>query len=331
MQSAGPRRSRAPERRIGAPRQRSGGAWRGPLQLRDPVFVHSMSNDRIDEHIASGRNVPPPGSRYAQARRPGGSHRSPGKRRAWWKWLLAAAAIVLAGGAVATADLRLRRERLERRLLAVLPNEAAADPALVRFAVAQARPLFQRYCAPCHGADLRGNTALGAPDLADRVWLYGTGRVYDIERTILFGIRSGDSKARNVTDMPAFGLRGMLTDNEIRDLVQYLLKLNHRPYQGEAAEEGHALYYSARADCSDCHAGDARGDSDYGAPDLTVNVWDSGGDPQSLYDSIYFGRHRIMPAWLGTLSLEQIRALAVYLYTVSHAPGAAAPARGRAG
>ncbi len=249
-----------------------------------------------------------------------------GGRHARWKWVLAAAAMVLAGAAIAAGDLHLRRERIESRLLAALPDQVPADPALERFAVAQARPLFQQYCAACHGADLRGRTAIGAPDLADHVWLYGTGRVYDIERTILFGIRSGNSKARNVTDMPAFGLRGVLSDAEIRDVVQYLLKLNRRPYQADAAEEGHALYYSGKADCSDCHGGDARGDSDYGAPDLTVNVWDSGGDPQSLYDSIYFGRHRIMPAWIGTLSLEQIRALAVYIYTVSHAPSAAAPA-----
>jgi cytochrome c oxidase cbb3-type subunit III len=123
--------------------------------------------------------------------------------------------------------------------------------------------------------------------------------------------------------MPAFGLRGMLTDAQIRDLVQYLLKLNGRPNLGESAEEGRALYYG-KPDCSDCHASDARGDSDYGAPDLTVNVWNNGGDLQSLYDSLYFGRHRIMPAWLGTLSLEQIRALAVYIHTVSHPPRRAA-------
>ncbi len=252
-------------------------------------------------------------------------------RRTRSRWLLAVAAIALAGGAIAAGDLRVHRERLERRLLAAWPDEAAADPVLVRFAVAEARPLFQRDCAACHGADLRGNTAVGAPDLTDRVWLYGTGRVFDIERTILYGIRSGESKARNVTDMPAFGLRGVLTDAQIRDVVQYLLELSHRPYEPEAAEQGRALYYGTQADCTDCHGSDARGDSDYGAPDLTVNVWDSGGDPQSLYDSLYFGRHRIMPAWLGTLSLEQIRALAVYLYTVSHAPGAAPPAAGGAG
>jgi cytochrome c oxidase cbb3-type subunit III len=248
-----------------------------------------------------------------------------GLGRSTWKWLLALGAILLAGAAVATVTGRLQRERIEYRLLADMPDQAADDPVLVRFASGQARPLFERHCAVCHGADMRGNAKLGAPDLTDSVWLYGDGSVYQIERTVMYGVRSGLSKTHNVTDMPAYGQRGMLSDGEIRDLVQYLLKLNGRPYQAEAAEEGRALYYG-RPDCSDCHGSDARGDDDYGAPDLTVNVWNNGGDPQSLYDSLYFGRHRIMPAWLGTLSLEQIRALAVYIHSVSHPQSQAAHA-----
>jgi cytochrome c oxidase cbb3-type subunit III len=237
--------------------------------------------------------------------------------RSSWKALLAVAVVLVVGGAVSAAIVRLQRADVARRLLADMPDEAAADPALVRFAIAQGRPLYAQHCAVCHGAGMRGNPKIGAPDLTDSVWLYGDGSVYGIERTILYGIRSGQSKAHNVTDMPAFGQRGTLSEDQIRDLVQYLLKLNRRAYEGEAAEEGRALYYG-KPDCSDCHGGDARGDSDYGAPDLTVNVWSNGGDPQSLYDSLYFGRHRIMPGWVGTLTLEQIRALAVYIHAASH-------------
>ncbi|HTW38510.1 MAG TPA: c-type cytochrome [Steroidobacteraceae bacterium] len=238
-----------------------------------------------------------------------------------WRWTLALALALLAGAAgVAAGRLRLERARLEYRLLAAMPERVASDPVLVRFAVAQGRALFEHHCAACHGSNMRGNRAIGAPDLTDSVWLYGDGSVYDIERTVMYGIRSGRSKTHNVTDMPAFGQRGMLSDAQIRDLVQYLLKLNGRPHEGESAEEGRALFYG-KPDCGDCHGSDARGDSDYGAPDLTVNVWNNGGDPQSLYDSLYFGRHRMMPAWLGTLSLEQIRALAVYVYSRSHPPG----------
>lgn len=32
---------------------------------------------------------------------------------------------------------------------------------------------FNMFCAACHGADAGGNQALGAPNLADNIWLYG--------------------------------------------------------------------------------------------------------------------------------------------------------------
>jgi cytochrome c oxidase cbb3-type subunit III len=233
------------------------------------------------------------------------------------KWALPVSAIVVIG-LVMIAVIHWRSERLRYRLLATAPEAVANDPALVRFASAQARPLFAAHCAACHGADMRGNPALGAPDLTDSVWLYGDGRIFDIERTLLYGIRSGEDKAHNETDMPSYGLRGILSDAQIRNVVQYLLELSGRQYAAEAANEGRAVY-TGSGNCGDCHGPDARGNPDYGAPDLTRNVWNSGGDPQSLYTTIYFGQHRIMPAWGGTLTLEQIRALATYVYAVSHA------------
>jgi cytochrome c oxidase cbb3-type subunit III len=233
------------------------------------------------------------------------------------KWALPLSAIVVIG-LVMIAVTHWRYQRLQYRLLATPPEAVAADPALVRFASAQARPLFAAHCAACHGADMRGNPALGAPNLTDAVWLYGEGRIFDIERTLLYGIRSGEDKTHNETDMPSFGLRGVLSDAQIRNVVQYVLQLSGRPYAAGAASEGRAVY-TGLGNCGDCHGPDARGNSDYGAPDLTRNVWNSGGDPQSLYSTIYFGQHRIMPAWGGILSLEQIRALATYVYAASHA------------
>jgi cytochrome c oxidase cbb3-type subunit 3 len=47
------------------------------------------------------------------------------------------------------------------------------------------KPSFQP-CAACHGPTGKGNPALGAPDLSDKVWLYG-GSVADIERSIRNG------------------------------------------------------------------------------------------------------------------------------------------------
>jgi cytochrome c oxidase cbb3-type subunit 3 len=48
------------------------------------------------------------------------------------------------------------------------------------------KPLFQQNCAACHGMDGKGNQALGAPNLSDQVWLYGSS-----EEKIAHGINNG--------------------------------------------------------------------------------------------------------------------------------------------
>jgi cytochrome c oxidase cbb3-type subunit 3 len=226
---------------------------------------------------------------------------------------------LLAAGSIVSATAHFTYEHQLRRLLASDDAVVAEDKELTRFAALVAKPLYAAHCAACHGDDMKGMKAEGAPNLTDRVWLYGAGSVFDIERTLLYGIRSGVSKSRNEADMPPFGLTGRLSDAEIRNLVQYLYQLSGRPHLAQAAIEGRTVYSDAvKASCADCHGENAQGNSDYGAPDLTANVWNGGDDEQSLYEAIYSGRHRIMPAFLGTLSLEQIRALAVYIYAVSH-------------
>ncbi len=232
-------------------------------------------------------------------------------------WKLIWGALALLAAAVYAADMVNRHDDMERRLITTLPDQVVADPQLVRFAIAEARPVYSAHCAACHSPDMHGNPALGAPNLADTTWLYGSGSVYDIERTVLYGVRSGRSKSHNITDMPAFGLTGRLSDGDIRSVVQYILQLSGDNYDPAAANEGRRVFYGA-ANCADCHGSDARGDSGYGAPDLTRNVWNSGSTPDDLYRAIYFGEHRVMPGWRGVLSLVEIRALAVYVYWASH-------------
>ena len=241
----------------------------------------------------------------------------PRPRRLVVDWRILAAAVVVIGACAIVAAFQMRQARLRRLILATPAATVAAHPELVRFAVSEARPLFARQCASCHGADLKGRIETGAPNLTDRVWLYGDGGVFDIERTILYGIRSEQKKSHNITEMPAFGQRGQLSEADINNVVQYLLALNGRPHDIEAADFGRAVF-TGPASCNDCHAADAKGNSDYGATDLTANVWDYGGSPRQLHDSIYFGRHGVMPGWAGKLTLEQIRALAIYVHAASH-------------
>ena len=63
-----------------------------------------------------------------------------------------------------------------RSLSGLMHDAKLAEAGKAKFAV----------CAACHGADGKGNIALGAPNLTDAVWLYGS-----TEETIAEGIRNG--------------------------------------------------------------------------------------------------------------------------------------------
>jgi cytochrome c oxidase cbb3-type subunit 3 len=119
--------------------------------------------------------------------------------------------------------------------------------------------------------------------------------------------------------MPAVGRLGVLNNDEIRDVVEYVERLSRRPYDAAAALRGQALFRD-RGNCFDCHAPDGTGNPDYGSTDLTANVWTWGGDRRTLFDSIRNGRHGRMDAFIGTLSFTQIRALALDIYERSHGP-----------
>jgi cytochrome c oxidase cbb3-type subunit 3 len=69
-------------------------------------------------------------------------------------------------------------------------------------------------CAACHGADGKGNQALGAPNLTDKVWLHGWG-----EQAIVQIITNG-----RVNQMPAQAAR--LTPEQIHVLGAYVWNLS---------------------------------------------------------------------------------------------------------
>jgi cytochrome c oxidase cbb3-type subunit III len=241
-------------------------------------------------------------------------------RRQRWIWLVAATGVL-----TCALFYRLHLRSVEAILVRQWPAELAHDPEMIRFAVSLARPVYAAHCASCHGANLRGNRVIGAPDLADSIWLYGDGGIGDIEHTLLYGIRSGHPKGHNVTDMPAEGRTHQLSASEIDDVVEFVLDLSRQTHDATAAERGRKLFYD-KGNCFDCHASDAMGNTDYGSPALLGPTWNYGGDRQTLRRTIYDGRHGLCPAWIFTLTPPQIRALAVYLYVESH-PRAALPRR----
>lgn len=206
---------------------------------------------------------------------------------------------------------------LGRELLIASPDSIPARPELVAYAEGVGRRAFAGNCASCHGADMKGNLN-GVPNLTDNIWLYDYGRVSDIERTILYGIRSGLGKSHNVTDMPAIGRQKVLNDQEIRDVIAYVRSIGVRKVQeNQAAVDRGSKIFQDKGVCYDCHSRDGTGISDYGAPSLVDTDWLYGGDDKAIYKSVYDGRHGLCPAWIGRLSFPEIRALAVFIHSHS--------------
>jgi len=230
---------------------------------------------------------------------------------------LLAAAVAVGGLALLVFGFTQTRDyRLGQELVAANPDEIPSDPTLTGYANEVGRSAFNSNCTSCHGNDMKGSQARGVPNLTDDIWLYDFGRISDIERTVLYGIRSGLGKSHNVTDMPALGRQKAITPDEIKDVIAFVRSLNKGEADKAAAMRGNEIFQD-KGVCYDCHSRDGSGISDYGAPNLTDDDWLYGGDDDTIYKSIYDGRHGKCPAWVGRLSFPTIRALAVYIHSMS--------------
>ncbi|MBV9346471.1 MAG: cytochrome-c oxidase, cbb3-type subunit III [Pseudolabrys sp.] len=89
------------------------------------------------------------------------------------------------------------------RALAGLSTERGFNPEV-------GRKVFADNCAVCHGEQGKGNRELGAPDLTDRIWLYGSDK-----QTIMDGIRNGRGAV-----MPHWA--GRLNPSTIKALTVYV-------------------------------------------------------------------------------------------------------------
>jgi cytochrome c oxidase cbb3-type subunit 3 len=102
------------------------------------------------------------------------------------------------------------------RSLSGLPN---VDPARA----ARGKASFATYCVACHGPEGKGNVAMGAPNLTDKVWLFGSS-----EATIVETITEG----RNIV-MPAH--KDFLGEPRVHVLAAYVYGLSHPEAQRRVA------------------------------------------------------------------------------------------------
>jgi cytochrome c oxidase cbb3-type subunit 3 len=76
--------------------------------------------------------------------------------------------------------------------------------------VERGKKVFADNCTPCHGENAKGNRELGAPNLTDKIWLYGSAK-----ETIVEGLTNGRGGV-----MPAWA--GRLDPTTIKALAVYV-------------------------------------------------------------------------------------------------------------
>lgn len=185
-----------------------------------------------------------------------------------------------------------------------------ADPGLMAHVREDGHRLFGDNCAACHGMDASGNP--GFPDLTDRDWLWG-GTPDAIAHTIAVGVNSPASKETRVSQMMAFGKDGILDNNAVLAVGDYVKSLSDpatRVERAESVAKGKEIF---AANCAICHGDRGRGSLEVGAPDLTDQTWLYGGSTALIYTTVYGGRQGEMPAWEHRLGPVDRKILTLYL------------------
>ncbi|WP_029042162.1 cytochrome-c oxidase, cbb3-type subunit III [Cucumibacter marinus] len=187
------------------------------------------------------------------------------------------------------------------------PSKIIADEELARFARAGGRSTFKVYCSQCHGSGAAGSE--GYANLNDDEWIWG-GTVEEIYTTIAHGVRYAGDDATRFNEMPAYG-DGILTNEQIGLMADYVLKLSETGTQPVEMAEAHTIFAE---NCAACHGASGAGEPQLGGPALNNGIWLYGGDRDTIVAQISAPRHGVMPAWEGRLSDATIKQLAVYVH-----------------
>ena len=201
-------------------------------------------------------------------------------------------------------------EAIKAKLVAADLNAIGTDPELANFAERAGAAVFKTNCAQCHGAGAAGFEGKGYPNLLDDDWLWG-GTMEDIHLTVTHGIRNTTDADARYSEMPKFGLDGILDETQIAQVTEHVLAISGQEHDAAAAAAGATVFAD---NCAACHMEDGSGDRAQGAPKLTDAIWLYGGSREKIIETVTKARFGVMPNWNQRLSEDEIRAVAFYVH-----------------
>jgi len=203
----------------------------------------------------------------------------------------------------------------EEKLAAYSVAEILKDDELRTYAVKTSKMLFGDYCAGCHGSGGQGNPNF--PVLADDDWLFG-GK----GDAIAYSIANG-----RIGSMPAKGLLGNLTDDDMSSLADYVIALSEGKGEDASVAAGKAAY--TKGMCMACHGPVGKPFGPTGAANLTDQAWRFGSYKEDIIKVIAYGvnvkkdgelikhtKNAVMPAFKDRLPNAEVnvKRLAVYVH-----------------
>ena len=205
----------------------------------------------------------------------------------------------------------------EEQLAALPVTEILKNEDLKSYAIATSKALFGDYCAACHASGGAGIS--GFPVLADDDWLWG-GSIAQIEASIANG---------RIGNMPAKGMMGNLTDQEVSDVADYVIALSEGRGDDAAYSAGKAVY--SKGMCVACHGPAGTPMAPTGAANLADGIWRFASDRETVVSVIAHGvnvkkngvhiegtRQAVMPSFKERLPNADvnIKRLAVYVHSL---------------
>lgn len=171
-------------------------------------------------------------------------------------------------------------------------------------ALASGRRIFLQNCAVCHGSDAGGSQG-NYPNLTDHDWLWG-GTPEQIIKTITDGRRG---------NMPPNGALANPSEENLKEVANYVHELGGRPFDKALAEKGKALYNKS---CIACHGPEGKGNQMLGAPNIADDIWlySANGSIDDIISQIRHPKNHQMPAWKKILGDKKIKVVAAYVYSL---------------
>jgi cytochrome c oxidase cbb3-type subunit 3 len=127
----------------------------------------------------------------------------------------------------------------------------------------------------------------------------------------MHGIRFATDADTRVSEMPKFA--DILKPEEISQVAAFVENLTKPHSDTVAVAAGKEIFAQ---NCAACHGEDAKGNREFGAPNLADAVSLYGSAPEQIIAQINAAKHGVMPAWGGRLGETVVKELAVYVHSL---------------